>query len=143
MRKHFSENTRLKVARRASFCCEYCQIHQDDMFIAFEIDHIISLKHGGGNEFDNLAYACPHCNQHKGSDLTTFLNDYDDIVALFNPRKATWSDHFETLDGEILAKSRIGQATLKLLKFNEPDLLILRRLLTQSGRYPVSKIILK
>ncbi len=72
MRRTIPERTRRLVASRAQNRCEYCRLHQEDMFIAFEIDHIVSLKHGGGNEYDNLAYACPHCNQHKDSDLTTF-----------------------------------------------------------------------
>ena len=110
-------------------------MHQNHIFLTFEIDHIISLKHGGGNELSNLAYACPHCNQHKGSDLTTFLTTYDDIVPLFNPRKHKWSEHFEALNGEIISKSRIGQASIKIFRFNEPDLLILRRILTQAGLY--------
>lgn len=101
MRRTIPERIRLLVASRAQNRCEYCRLHQEDMFIAFEIDHIVSLKHGGGNEYDNLAYACPHCNQHKGSDLTTFLESYDDIVVLYNPRKHDWSEHFEAIDGEI------------------------------------------
>ena len=105
------------------------------MFLSFEIDHIVSAKHGGGNEIDNLAYACPHCNNHKGSDLTTYLDFYDDIVILFNPRRHKWIAHFDVLDGEIIAKTRIGQASVKVFRFNEPDLVILRQLLTQSGRY--------
>ena len=115
-RPHIPEKTRRFVARRAGFCCEYCRLHEDDLFVAFEIDHIIATKHGGGNELDNLAYACPHCNQHKGSDLTTFLDAYDDIVLLFNPRKHKWSEHFEAINGEIIAKSRIGQASIKIFR---------------------------
>ena len=76
-----SEILRLEIAKRAKNCCEYCRVHEDDMFIGFEIDHIIAHKHGGGNEVENLAYACPHCNQHKGSDLVTFIDSYDDIVS--------------------------------------------------------------
>ena len=110
-------------------------MHEEDMFLSFEIDHIISTKHGGGNEIDNLAYACPHCNNHKGSDLTTFLESYDDIVVLFNPRRHKWVEHFDVIDGEIMAKTRIGQASTKIFRFNEPDLIILRQLLVQSGRY--------
>ena len=135
MRKNISEKDRIFVARRAKYCCEYCRLHQTYLFLSFEIDHIISLKHGGGNELSNLAYACPHCNQHKGSDLTTFLNDYDDIVLLFNPRKHEWSEHFEAINGEIIAKSRIGEASIKIFKFNEPDLLILRSILAEAGLY--------
>ncbi len=128
--------TRFFVASRAHHKCEYCGLHEEDMFIAFEVDHIVAIKHGGGNEVKNLAYTCPHCNQHKGTDLTTFLDSYSDIEVLFNPRKDEWSDHFEIDNGEILPKTRIGRATVKILRFNEPDLLIFRQVLMQVGRYP-------
>lgn len=136
MRKTIPEKVRNFVAQRANYCCEYCHLHHDYLFIAFEIDHIISIKHGGGNELANLAYACPHCNQQKGSDLTTFLDSYDDIIPLFNPRKDIRSEHFETINGEIIPTSRTGQASVKIFRFNEPDLLILRQILTQAGLYP-------
>lgn len=124
------------MAERANFRCEYCCIHEEDLFLSFGIDHIIPLKHGGDNHAENLAYACPHCNQHKGTDFATLLDDFNDVVMLFNPRKQDWSIHFRTSDGEILAKTRIGQATVRIFQFNQPDLVILRRLLTQVGRYP-------
>ena len=136
MRQPIPEKIRRFVALRASHHCEYCHVHQDDSFLAFEIDHIISLKHGGGNEIENLALTCPHCNQHKGSDLTTILENYDDIIVLFNPRKEEWTEHFDTQNGEIIGKTRIGKATIKLLQLNQPDLLISRQILSQSGRYP-------
>jgi hypothetical protein len=134
MSRHISTSTRLFVAKRADFRCEYCRMHENDSFLPFEIDHIISVKHGGGNEPENLAYCCPHCNQNKGSDLTTFLKSYKDIVTIFNPREQIWTDNFTMEEGEILAKTRIGEATVKLLKLNDPERLILRRLLLDVGR---------
>ncbi len=134
--KYISAKIRQEVAQRANFCCEYCHIHEDDMFLAFEIDHVIAQKHGGGDELDNLAFSCAHCNQHKGSDLVSIVDNYEDIVPLFNPRNHLWKEHFETDLGQILPKTKIGQATIKLLKLNNPDLLIIRRLLSESGRYP-------
>lgn len=136
MRQPISTKVRRLIARRANYRCEYCHFHEDDLFLSFEVDHIVSVKHGGGNEIENLAYACPHCNNRKGSDLTTFLDDYDDIVVLFNPRKHEWTEHFTVQNGQFIAKTRIGQATIKLLHVNQPDLIILRQLLTQAGRYP-------
>lgn len=136
MRQAIPERIRLAVAQRASFRCEYCQIHSDDLFLSFEIDHIIAIKHGDTNAIENLAYACPHCNQHKGSDFATLLNDFNDIVVLYNSRIHNWTEHFDISDGEIIAKNRIGQASIKIFKFNEPDLLILRKLLFELGRYP-------
>ena len=122
-----SEQLRWEVAQRANFRCEYCRIHQDDMFISFEIDHIVAQKHGGGNEIENLAYTCPHCNQHRGTDMVTFIDNYNNIIRLFNPRVDKWGEHFE---------SKIGKATIKLLKMNDVDLIILRGLLSDLGRYP-------
>ena len=136
MRTTIPAAIRKLVARRAGYRCEYCQFHEDDLFFSFEVDHVVGLKHGGGNEPENLAFACPHCNNHKGSDLTTFLDDYDDIVRLFNPRAHEWATHFQAIDGEIVPLTRIGQATVKILRFNQADLVMLRRLLMQAGRYP-------
>jgi 5-methylcytosine-specific restriction endonuclease McrA len=134
MRRFISDKIRLKVAERARFRCEYCQIHNDDTFLSFEIDHIIPLKHGGTNELDNLAFACPHCNQHKGSDFATLLDD--EIVRLFNPRINSWRTHFEVFNGEILPITQIGEATIRIFRFNQPDLIILRQILNEENRYP-------
>lgn len=79
------KRTRQEVARRAGFRCEYCRIKEEDSFLSFQIDHIVGKKHGGGDEIDNLAPACPHCNQYKGADLTTFIGSYDNIIPLFHP----------------------------------------------------------
>ena len=135
MRKAISERIRHLVAQRANFRCEYCRLHADDLFLSFEIDHIIAVKHGGNNDLTNLAYACPHCNQHKGSDFATLLGDSKTIVILFNPRVHHWSEHFEAINGEIIPKTQIGQASVKIFQFNQPDLLIIRRILSESGRY--------
>ena len=35
----------------------------------FQEDHIIARKHRGGSERSNLATACFHCNNHKGSNI--------------------------------------------------------------------------
>ncbi|MCB0837881.1 MAG: HNH endonuclease [Bacteroidetes bacterium] len=127
---------RSQVARRAQFKCEYCLMPEELSFLPFQIDHIISLEHGGGSEIDNLAYSCPHCNQHKGSDLSTFLEHYQDIERLFNPRIDQWNGHFEVSSGEIRSISRIGKATVKLLRMNEPERLAIRRILAEVGLYP-------
>ncbi len=136
MSRHVPISAKRFVAKRAEFHCEYCLLHEQDSFLPFEIDHIISLKHGGGHEPENLAFCCPHCNQNKGTDLTTFLASYADIQVIFNPRNDKWNDHFWVEEGEILPKSRIAEATIKLLKINEPERLILRKLLMEIGHYP-------
>ena len=85
--RYISEKIRLHIASLADFRCEYCHIHEDDLFFSFQIDYVISLKHGGTSEVDNLAYSCSMCNQNKGTDLGTYLPDSKRLVRLFNPKK--------------------------------------------------------
>ena len=124
-----SKILRKQVAKRASYQCEYCKLYESDSFLSFEVEHIIARKHGGGDEILNLAYACPQCNQYKGTDLTTFIGNYQNIVPLFNPRLQVWSENFEVRGGVIFAKSEVGEATIKLLKLNTPERIELRKLL--------------
>ncbi len=133
MRFFISEKIRKAVAQRANYQCEYCRIHSNDMFLSFELDHIIPIKHGGTSDLENLAFACPHCNQHKGSDFVTISRKQ--IVRLFNPRVNNWLDHFEVINGEIISKSKIGEASIKIFRFNEADLIILRQILSKTGHY--------
>ena len=112
MRQPISDRIRQIVAERANFKCEYCRVHSDDMFLSFEIDHIIPVKHGGANGFDNLAFACPHCNQHKGSDFATIYEN--EIIRLYNPRIDNWLDHFGIDGAKIVSKSKFGEASIKI-----------------------------
>ncbi|HKK79006.1 MAG TPA: HNH endonuclease signature motif containing protein, partial [Phaeodactylibacter sp.] len=76
------------VAKRAQYRCEYCQIQENRTFYKFQVDHIISVKHGGITEIDNLALACTVCNRNKGSDLGTYIDDkLEELVRFYNPRK--------------------------------------------------------
>jgi len=131
-----TEALRNEVARRAHYRCEYCLIHEDDLAFRPHIDHIVSRKHGGHSDIENLAYACVLCNRSKGSDVAAVDPRSGEIVRLFHPRENLWADHFE-LDGcSIRALSGIGGATSALLKFNAPERLAERSLLQSLGTYP-------
>ena len=73
MSRYISDEVRQLVANRANFCCEYCLFPEIHSFFSFHIDHIISVKHIGMTELENLAYACPYCNRNKGSDIASVL----------------------------------------------------------------------
>src|SRR5690242_18805158 len=77
MARWISAELRQVVADRAKQFCEYCLIAEADTFYGCEVDHIISLKHGGSTEPDNLAYACALCNRAKGSDVGSIANSGD------------------------------------------------------------------
>jgi hypothetical protein len=69
MSSDLSEALRRLVAERADHLCEYCLVHEADVYHGCEVDHVVSVKHGGTTVPENLAYACFHCNRHKGADL--------------------------------------------------------------------------
>jgi hypothetical protein len=131
-----TEAFRNQVARRAHHRCEYCLIHEDDIAFRLQVDHVISRKHGGLSDIENLAYACVLCNRRKSSDVATIDGHSGEIVRLFHPREDLWADHFE-LDGcSIRALSDTGAATAGLLRFNAPERLAERSLLQSLGTYP-------
>jgi 5-methylcytosine-specific restriction endonuclease McrA len=136
MSKNIPETLRRAVAIRANYCCEYCRRPEMDGFIRYQSDHIISRKHGGKTVLENLAHTCPICNNCKGSDLSTVLGVADKLIRLFHPRKDHWFDHFKVEDGLILPKTEVGEATIKLLKFNEVNRILERLDLIEAGLFP-------
>jgi hypothetical protein len=134
MRKIFSNQTKIVIANRALYKCEYCLLPEKVSFYNFQIDHIVSLKHGGSNDVENLAYCCPDCNYFKGTDLGSIIND-SALIRFYNPRIDVLNGHFEIMNGIILPKSDIGKVIEQIFKFNDVDRLIFRRELIQLGHY--------
>jgi hypothetical protein len=116
-----TEKLRAQVAQRASGCCEYCLIHEDDAGFPHQVDHIVSRKHGGLSTSGNLAYACAPCNRYKGSDITSIDLVSGEAVRLFNPRLDQWSDHFRIDGGAVRALTGTGRVTVRLLRLNLPE----------------------
>jgi hypothetical protein len=131
-----SKKHRDLIVQRAKGCCEYCLMPQRFSLFSFHVDHIISLKHGGETNLENLALACGFCNANKGTDLGTMLEGQAAIIRFFNPRTDAWVEHFQILEGEILAISLIGAATVKIFRFNEIERVIERKLLIAGGFLP-------
>jgi hypothetical protein len=131
-----SDETRRLVAERAEFLCEHCLLQEDDGFFAFQVDHIISRKHGGSSDLSNLAFACPACNRHKGSDIATLSRRSGTLTPFFNPRTDAWAAHFNLHGASIEPLTDIGEATARILCFNEDDRLAERQALIATGRYP-------
>ena len=111
---------REKVADRASYACEYCQTPEQASFAPHQVDHIVSVKHGGESGLDNLAFACTLCNRRKGSDLSSFDTATDQLAPLFHPRRDQWHEHFELKGGELVGLTPSGRATIHLLRLNHP-----------------------
>jgi hypothetical protein len=136
MSSYISAELRQLVAVRANYRCEYCLIREEDTFFGCEVDHIISIKHGGATEEDNLAYACMICNRRKGSDLGSILRLTGELVRFFNPRTDKWEHHFE-LDGALIKpRTGIGEVTERIFEFNNEERILEREELIVLRRYP-------
>lgn len=136
MSSYVSADLRQHVESRANQLCEYCLIHEDDTFLGCQVDHIIAEKHGGPTEADNLCLACTFCNRGKGSDIASIAGSTGQLVRLYNPRTDRWSDHFVLMNAIIEPRTEIGEATAKILGFNEADRIQERALLRDAARYP-------
>ena len=118
MATYIPETMRRTVIARARGCCEYCAKPQVS-FYPHEVDHVIAQKHGGKTSLDNLAFACFECNRYKGSDVASFDPHTGQLVALFNPRTQSWSEHFRYDHGAISALTAEGRVTVALLQLND------------------------
>src|SRR4051812_39538867 len=94
MSSDVSDALRRFLADRAFHVCEYCLVHETDCYLGCEADHVLSVKHGGLTIPENLAYACFHCNRHKGTDLGSISRITGSLVRFYNPRLDIWKEHF-------------------------------------------------
>ena len=133
---YISVESRSIIAERAGHRCEYCHIHNSDTFFGCEVDHIISKKHGGSNDLENLAYSCLYCNRHKGTDIGSIHPGTGKLTRFFNPRKDSWRKHFHLNGVTIEPLTSVGEVTARLLGFNEPERLLEREALIAIGAYP-------
>ena len=119
------------VRTRAAYQCEYCRLPQEFSELRFHIEHIVPRQHGGADHLDNLALACPHCNLHKGPNLTGIDPQTGEVIRLFDPRRDAWFEHFRFDTVEIIGLTPKGRATASLLEMNHPERLRVRELIAK------------
>ena len=59
-------------------------------------------------------------------------------VFLFHHRHDVWTAHFRLDGARIAGLTAVGQATARLLKFDDPERIELRSILQRAGRYPAA-----
>ena len=64
-RRSVPRRLRFEVLRRDNFTCRYCGASAPDAVL--EVDHVIPVALGGGNQPSNLVTACVDCNRGKAS----------------------------------------------------------------------------
>lgn len=103
MRKAISKKQRFEIFNRDGFTCRYCGRTVEDG-IKLEIDHVISVAHGGDNDENNLVTSCWDCNHGKGKHL---LKKGKHSVEKVN----------ELLEQELKTKQEIQEQLLAYYKF--------------------------
>jgi hypothetical protein len=136
MTTYISAELRRMVIQRGQGCCEYCRMSAEDRFLAFEIDHVVSEKHGGLTVAENLCLACYRYNGLKGTDIAGADPNTGRATFLFNPRTQIWAEHFVLDQAHIQPLSPEGRLTVFLLRLNASIQLEQRTLLISLGRYP-------
>jgi hypothetical protein len=86
----------------------------------------------------NLAFACPHCNRHKGPNIAGLDPESGGLVRLFHPRDDVWNQHFEFQGARVTGKTAIGRTTIRVLAMNAEDLLLLRNELLKENNWQQS-----
>jgi len=123
------------VQERVLNRCEYCRVHEEDVLLPHQPDHIIAEQHGGKTEENNLALACVQCHLPKGPNIASIDFQTGQLMPLFNPRKDVWEEHFKLEEAVIVPLTPVGRVTARLLMFNEFDRIQLREKLIKTGRY--------
>lgn len=132
------QRLRRQVTERAKGLCEYCKNQQELAIVEFEIDHIYPKALGGPTELENLALSCPSCNGRKFTKVSGIDPMTGRRVALFNPRRQDWNQHFKWSDefSKIIGKTICGRATIEALQMNHLRIVRIRRLWHSLGLHP-------
>jgi hypothetical protein len=119
-----------EVAERAHYRCEYCRTPQIITAQSFHVDHILPESQGGFTSLENLCYACPHCNLHKGDRVSGLDPRTTREVPLYDPRRHVWGTHFRWSPTfrYIIGSTPTGRATVIMLKLNAQSLVRAREM---------------
>jgi hypothetical protein len=111
---------------------------QDFAEATHEVDHVIAEKHGGPTSLENLALACFHCNNHKGSNIAGLDPVSGELSRLFHPRSDTWAEHFQWSGAVLNGTSVIGRVTVtvRVLEINIRHRVIHRQALIEERVFP-------
>ena len=115
------------VRDRYQRCCGYCGVSEDDAGGELTVDHFVPLVAGGGDDDENLVYACFRCNLFK-SDFAPSDADRLSGNVLLHPRRDDLSLHLRLDEetGRLEALTETGRFHIRLLRLNRQALVSMR-----------------
>jgi hypothetical protein len=136
--KYIPSELRRLVVSRARNCCEYCRYPGHYSPQNLSVDHLNPRQAGGQTNADNLALSCQGCNSHKAAKIEVIDPVTGVAVALFNPRRQKWRDHFAWDEDhlQVAGLTPTGRATVEALQLNREGLMNMRYLLYVVGEHP-------
>jgi hypothetical protein len=100
--------------------CGYCGVEEVDVGATLTVEHHRPRIRGGGDDEDNLVYACARCNEHKGS----YWHAADPPgIALLHPGRDDLRAHVRELeDGRLEGVTEEGDFFIHRLRLNRAPL---------------------
>jgi hypothetical protein len=126
------EARRDRVRARFTRACGYCGVREEHAGATLTVDHHQPRVRGGSDENANLVYACPRCNEHKG----TYWHEEDPPhVRLLHPGRDDLDVHLrEEESGELRGITADGAFFIARLKLNRAPLVAYRLHLRDNQR---------
>jgi hypothetical protein len=126
-----SSEIRQTVRVRARLSCEYCGVSEGDTGGELTVDHYQPLAAEGGDDLENLVYACFRCNLHKGD---YWHETAENARRIFNPRLESINEHFWlSANGTIYSLTETAAFTIRRLQLNRAPLRMYRRKILQQA----------
>ncbi len=118
--------------------CAYCYTTEANTGQPMTVDHISPQCLGGETMFDNLCFACRRCNEFKSGATTAQDPLTGEVVALFNPRRQVWAEHFQwdASGAWIVGLIATGRVTIVALNMNNSVIVDTRRRWVSVGWHP-------
>jgi hypothetical protein len=113
-----------EVRRHYDFRCGYCGVSEADSGGELTVDHYRPVSAGGGDEDDNLVYACFRCNLYK-SNYFPAGEDLAHGLRVLHPLRDDITAHLreDETSHRLLALTETGGFHINLLQLNRPALI--------------------
>ncbi len=112
-----------EVRRRHSRRCGYCGVSETDTGGQLTVDHYRPVSKGGGEDDENLVYACFKCNLYKGG-FHPNADDEQNGRRVLHPLLDDTTAHIQSTDesGRLEPLTDTGRFHIELLQLNRPAL---------------------
>jgi len=115
--------TKRLVRSRYANRCGYCYISETEAGAELTYDHFLPISQGGGDNADNLVYACHACNEFKGD----YYSETDD-ARLLHPLQDDLTVHLRyEISGRVESLTEAGERYIRVSQLNRTPLILRRR----------------